>query len=181
VQAERQAIDRPRAIVVMGVSGTGKTTLSGRLALQLDCPFLEGDAFHSAVCVAKMQAGHPLTDEDRWPWLDRLGTAIGEASSRHGLAVAACSALKRAYRERLAAASAVPMHFVLLDTARNEIARRMTTRGGHYMPASLLDSQLATLERPAPDEPAVTLDAARPPDALCTEVLAWLDLSPVRG
>jgi gluconokinase len=181
VQAERQAIDRPRAIVVMGVSGSGKTTLSTRLGEQLDCPVLEGDAFHSAACVAKMQAGHPLTDEDRWPWLDRLGYAIGDTASSRGLAVAACSALKRAYRERLAAASAVPLHFVLLDTARDEIARRMESRSGHYMPASLLDSQLATLERPGREERALTLDAASPPDALCAEVLAWLAVAPTSG
>lgn len=178
MQAQRQGIDRPRAIVVMGVSGTGKTTLSVRLGAELGCPVLEGDAFHSAASVAKMRAGQPLTDADRWPWLERLGRAIGEASSTEGIAVAACSALKRAYRERLAAASAVPMYFVLLDTAREEIARRMTSRDGHYMPPSLLDSQLATLERPMPDERALTLDAARTPERLCAEVRAWLDLVP---
>lgn len=178
MQAQGQGIDRPRAIVVMGVSGTGKTTLSVRLGAELGCPVLEGDAFHSAASVTKMRAGHPLTDADRWPWLDRLGRAIGEASSAEGIAVAACSALKRAYRERLAAASAVPMYFVLLDTAREEIARRMASRDGHYMPPSLLDSQLATLERPMPDERALVLDAARTPERLCAEVRAWLDLVP---
>ncbi|RXZ30668.1 gluconokinase [Sphingomonas desiccabilis] len=162
----------------MGVSGTGKTTLSVRLGAELGCPVLEGDAFHSIASVAKMRAGQPLADADRWPWLDRLGAAIGEASSTQGTAVAACSALKRAYRERLAAASAVPMYFVLLDTAREEIARRMASRDGHYMPPSLLDSQLATLERPMPDERALALDAARTPERLCAEVCAWLDLVP---
>jgi gluconokinase len=181
VQAERQAIDRPRAIVVMGVSGSGKTTLSTRLGGQLGCPVLEGDAFHSVASVAKMKAGHPLTDEDRWPWLDRLGHAIGEAAATNGLAVAACSALKRAYRERLAAASAVPLDFVLLDTARDEIARRMASRSGHYMPPSLLDSQLATLERPGPEERALTLDAACPPDTLSAQVTAWLAVAPASG
>lgn len=159
----------------MGVSGSGKTTLSACLADHLDCPLLEGDAFHAAASVAKMRAGQPLTDADRWPWLDRLGSAVGAAAETRGIAVAACSALKRAYRERLSANAAVPLSFVLLDTAREEIARRMTARSGHYMPASLLDSQLATLERPGPDERAVTLDASRSPEMLCAEVLAWIN------
>jgi gluconokinase len=161
----------------MGVSGSGKSTLSARLGAALGCPVLEGDAFHSAENVAKMQAGHPLTDVDRWPWLDRLGAALGAAAldAPGGVAVAACSALKRSYRERLSAASAVPLLFVLLDTGEAEIARRMRTRSGHYMPPSLLGSQLATLERPTPDEPAVTLDASRPVDALTAEALAWID------
>ncbi|WP_179508835.1 gluconokinase [Sphingomonas melonis] len=161
----------------MGVSGSGKSTLSARLGTALGCPVLEGDAFHSAENVAKMQAGHPLTDADRWPWLDRLGAALGAAAldAPGGVAVAACSALKRSYRERLSAASAVPLLFVLLDTGEAEIARRMRTRSGHYMPPSLLGSQLATLERPTPDEPAVTLDASRPVDALTAEALAWID------
>ena len=161
----------------MGVSGSGKSTLSARLGAALGCPVLEGDAFHSAENVAKMQAGHPLTDADRWPWLDRLGAALGAAAldAPGAVAVAACSALKRSYRERLSAASAVPLLFVLLDTGEAEIARRMRTRSGHYMPPSLLGSQLATLERPTPDEPAVTLDASRPVDALTAEALAWID------
>jgi len=165
----------PRGIVVMGVSGTGKSTLSARLGNDLGCPVLEGDTFHAAASVAKMQAGHPLTDDDRWPWLDRLGSAIGIAAGEHGLAVAACSALKRSYRERLSAASAAPLYFVLLDTGQDEIARRLTTRTGHYMPASLLDSQLATLERPGPDECAVILDARQPPDQLAAAALAWFE------
>ena len=164
-----------RAIIVMGVSGSGKSTLAAALADRLGCPLIEGDAYHSAASIAKMQAGHALTDEDRWPWLDRLGGAIGTAAATTGVAVAACSALRRSYRERLATAAGVPPHFVLLDTARDEIARRMQARTGHYMPGSLLDSQLATLERPQPDEQALALDAARPIAALCDAVLAWPD------
>ena len=170
-----------RAIVLMGVSGSGKSTLSAYLAAQLDCPLLEGDDFHYAASVNKMLTGQPLTDEDRWPWLARLGNAIGAAAREHGIAVAACSALKRTYRERLSAASAVPIYFVLLDTTREEIARRMNSRPGHYMPASLLDSQLATLERPGIDECAVTLDAARPPEMLCTDVRAWMETAAAAG
>ncbi len=169
-----RALERPLGLVVMGVSGSGKTTLTQALAAACLCPVLEGDAFHSPANVAKMQAGHPLTDADRWPWLDRLGAALGAAAQRDGMAVAACSALKRSYRERLAAASAAPLCFVLLETDAGELARRMTTRSGHYMPTSLLGSQLATLEPPGADECAVTLDAAQQIDALVAQVDAWL-------
>jgi gluconokinase len=173
VQAGQDSNER-RAIVVMGVSGSGKSTLAALLAERLDCPLIEGDAFHSAANVAKMAAGHPLDDTDRWPWLDRVGQAVGAASAGAGIAVAACSALKHRYRERLQAASDVPLLFVLLDTRHDEIARRLEQRAGHYMPASLLDSQLATLERPGADERALTLDAAQTPDVLCAAVLAWI-------
>ena len=168
-------VSQPCAIVVMGVSGSGKSTLSARLGERLGCPVLEGDSYHSAENVAKMQAGHALTDADRWPWLDRLGAAIGDAARTGGVAVAACSALKRVYRERLETAAAMPLHFVLLDTGAAEIERRMESRAGHYMPSSLLASQIATLERPGPDERAITLDASRAPDDLSVAVLDWVE------
>jgi gluconokinase len=174
----RSSIDTPRAIVVMGVSGSGKSTLSARIGADLGCPVLEGDAFHAAASIAKMEAGTPLNDDDRWPWLDRLGDAIGEAALRHGVAVAACSALKRSYRERLSAASGVPLYFVLLETGADEIARRLSTRSGHYMPGSLLESQLATLERPAADECAVTYDASRPVEELARAAEHWVGSPP---
>lgn len=170
-----EAATDPYGIVVMGVSGTGKSTLSQRLGAELHCPVLEGDDYHSAANVAKMRSGHPLTDADRWPWLDRLGAAIGTEAKRGGVAVAACSALKRSYRERLRSAAGLPLFFVLLDTDTDEIARRMRGRAGHYMPPSLLDSQLATLERPLPGECALTLDAGHSPDRLVAEALAWID------
>ncbi|MEG8040841.1 gluconokinase [Sphingomonas sp. LR60] len=169
----------PLAVVVMGVSGTGKSTLGGLLADHWHAPFLEGDTFHSAANVAKMEAGAPLTDEDRWPWLDRLGAALGEAARRDGAAVAACSALRHAYRARLAAAAGLPLRFAFLDTGRAEIARRMGARTGHYMPPSLLDSQLATLEPPGTNERALRLDAGHPPEALCREVQAWVETGKV--
>jgi len=162
-----------RAIVAIGVSGSGKSTLGAGLAADLGCPFLEGDDFHSPASVAKMRAGEPLVDDDRWPWLDQLGAAIGRAVAEAGVAVVACSALKRSYRERLSAAAGVPLRFVLLDAGRGELARRLVARPDHYMPASLLDSQLAALERPAADEPAVTLDASQPREVLTQEALAW--------
>jgi gluconokinase len=164
----------PFAIVTMGVSGCGKTTLTADLAAYLECPAFEGDDFHSAASVAKMRAGQPLTDDDRWPWLDRLGAAIGAGAAEGGIAVAACSALKRSYRERLERAAGVPLLFVLLDGERDEIAVHLTTRRSHYMPLSLLDSQLATLERPDADEHALTLHCYAPVEALREEVLSWV-------
>jgi gluconokinase len=169
-------MQRPLGIVVMGVSGSGKTTLSARLGAALHSVVLEGDSFHSEANVAKMRSGQPLTDEDRWPWLDRVGAATGAAAARDGLAVAACSALKRSYRERLGAASPAPLAFLLLDTGASEIARRLRARTDHYMPASLLASQFATLERPACDERALVLDAALSIDTLVAQALAWLEL-----
>lgn len=159
----------------MGVSGSGKSTLGALLARRLDCPFLEGDDFHDARAIAKMSAGQPLDDDDRWPWLDRLGLAVGEAVASGGRIVAACSALKRDYRERLRRAIAAPTRFVLLDANQDELLRRLTRRSGHYMPATLLDSQLATLERPGADEAVLTLDAAAPPERLCDLAQAWLE------
>jgi gluconokinase len=164
----------PLALIVMGVTASGKSTLGAALAHAIGCPFLEGDEFHSPQSVEKMRAGIPLTDDDRWPWLDRLGGAIGAAVAEHRIAVASCSALKRAYRDRLRAAIAVPVYFVLPDASREELSRRLTNRPGHFMPASLLTSQLDTLERPQPDELAITLDASHPIAASCEQVVAWL-------
>jgi len=164
----------PCAIVTMGVSGCGKTTLTAHLADYLDCAAYEGDDFHGAANVAKMHAGLPLDDGDRWPWLDRLGAAIGAGVHDGGIAVAACSALKRSYRERLARAAGVPLLFVLLDGERDEIAAHLANRRSHYMPLSLLESQLATLERPAADEPALALHCYAPVEELRDNVLAWV-------
>ncbi|WP_120299939.1 MULTISPECIES: gluconokinase [unclassified Sphingomonas] len=159
----------------MGVSGSGKSTLGAELARHLRCDFLEGDDFHSADSVAKMRSGHPLDDQDRWPWLDRIAAGLHDAALMDGTAVAACSALKRAYRDRLADAVGMPLLFVFLDTKDSgELARRLVHRADHYMPASLLASQLDTLEELGPDERAVTLDAEHAPDRLCAEALAWI-------
>jgi gluconokinase len=162
------------AIVVMGVAGSGKSTLGAALAQALTCPFMEGDDFHTPEAIARMRAGIPLTDDDRWPWLDRLGCAISDEIVRDGIAVATCSALKRAYRDRLREVIPARVSFVLMDAHPEELSRRLTTRKNHYMPASLLVSQLDTLERPQPDEAAIALDARRPPAVLCEQILAWL-------
>jgi len=163
-----------RAIIIMGVSGSGKSTLAGLLGRRLGCPFFEGDSFHSKANVAKMRAGVPVTDADRWPWLDRLGEAIDAAVRQEGVAVAACSALKRAYRDRLRAAIGPPTGFILLEARRDELVRRLDSRPDHYMPASLIDSQLAILELPGADESAITLDSALPPEQEADRVLQWL-------
>jgi len=163
-----------RAIIVMGVSGCGKSTLAAALGEQLGCSFFEGDSYHSEANVAKMRSGHPLTDADRWPWLDRLGEAIGKAVREEGVAVAACSALKRAYRDRLRAAIGAPTIFVLLEVGRAELVRRLNGRPDHYMPASLIDSQLAILEPPMADEQAIVIEPATPPGREVEQVSQWL-------
>lgn len=159
----------------MGVSGCGKSTLGALLAGALGCPFLEGDEFHDSGAVAKMRAGQPLADDDRWPWLDRLGAATGESLTTQGGVVAACSALKRSYRERLREAIGAPTRFVFLDAQPDELMRRLTQRAGHYMPASLLNSQLTTLERPDGEEAILTLDAAASPERLRDLAQTWLE------
>jgi len=164
----------PLAIVIMGVSGSGKSTLGAEIAHTIGCPFLEGDSFHASEAIAKMRAGTPLTDGDRCPWLDRIGRAVETEINRHGIAVAACSALRKVYRDRLRDAITAPVRFVLLDVDREELTQRLNSRAGHYMPASLLSSQLETLERPEPDETVLTLDARLPPTLLAEQALAWL-------
>lgn len=163
-----------QAIIIMGVSGSGKSTLASLLGTQLDCPSFEGDSFHSDTNVEKMRNGIPLTDEDRWPWLDVLGMAIAKAAREEGMAVAACSALKRIYRDRLRAAIGLPTRFVLLEVGREELVRRLNNRPGHYMPASLIDSQLAILEHPDADEDAITIQSTIPPATEADQVLQWL-------
>lgn len=140
-------------IVVMGVSGCGKSTVGAALAARLGVPFLDADDLHPAANVAKMAAGHPLTDDDRMPWLARVG---GELSAATGGLVIACSALKRSYRDAILAAAPATV-FVFLNGSRALLESRMQHRAGHFMPASLLDSQLATLEPLAPDEPGITV------------------------
>lgn len=145
-----------RPVVVMGVSGSGKTTVGAALADALGLPFVDGDSLHPAANVAKMAAGIPLDDADRAPWLDAVGEVLAS-----GPVVVACSALKRAYRDRLRAA-APRLQLVFLDGSRALLASRMVARPGHFMPASLLDSQLDTLERPSADEGALSADIAAP-------------------
>ncbi|OAN62181.1 gluconokinase [Sphingomonas sp. TDK1] len=169
------------AVIVMGVSGCGKSTLGALLAEGLGCTFLEGDAFHSVEAVTKMRDGTPLTDADRWPWLDRIAAAATASIETCGNAIAACSALRRVYRDRLRAGIPGGVQFVLLEADRAQLLARMSARPGHFMPTSLLDSQLATLERPLPDEGVLTLPAQQPPPVLRDAVLAYLERSALRA
>lgn len=158
----------------MGVSGCGKSTLGILLAQAMGCAFLEGDDFHSADAVDKMRGGVALTDEDRWPWLDRLGQAAADAITDGGAVVVSCSALRKAYRDRLRSSIGHPVRFVLLENSRDQLLKRLRNRPGHYMPASLLDSQLATLEPPLPWENAIILSSDTPSLDLRDTVLGWL-------
>ncbi|WP_191283314.1 gluconokinase [Pseudolysinimonas yzui] len=148
-----------RALVVMGVSGTGKSTIGRGLAETLGLPFVEGDDLHPPANVAKMAAGIPLTDADRAPWLDRIAAELDRP------VVITCSALKRSYRDRLRAA-APDLVLVYLHGSPELLAARMAQRDGHFMPPSLLESQLATLEEPSADEDAIPVDVALQPDEI---------------
>ncbi|MEV7866951.1 gluconokinase [Streptomyces sp. NPDC088124] len=161
----------PHVVVVMGVAGTGKTTVGPLLAAELGVPYAEGDEFHSPENIAKMSAGIPLEDADRWPWLD----AIGEwAHRRNGLGgVVSSSALKRAYRDRLRAAAPGAL-FLHLDGERELVERRMSERKGHYMPTALLDSQYAALEKLGADETGVTVDVSGTPEEITERAVAAL-------
>lgn len=158
---------RPQ-VVVMGVSGSGKSTVGEQVAHRLGVPFVDGDALHPAANVAKMASGVPLTDEDRIPWLRAVGRALAETAPEG--AVVACSALKRAYRD-LIRAEAPDAVFAELDGDRALLAARMAARPGHFMPVSLLDSQLATLEPLQPDEDGVRLDVSRAPAELADAIV----------
>jgi gluconokinase len=148
-------------VVLMGVSGSGKTKLGKELAASLGWPFFDGDDFHPDANVAKMAAGTPLTDADRWPWLDRLASAMAAVLERGGDAVLACSALRQAYRDRIAsrARSQGDFRFVYIKGDYETILPRVLSRAHRYMPAALLASQFATLEEP-PD--AIVVDVAAP-------------------
>ncbi|MEM7744657.1 MAG: gluconokinase [Pseudomonadota bacterium] len=164
----------PARLIVMGVTGCGKTTVGALLAGRLGAVFLDGDDYHPPENVAKMSAGTPLTDMDRWPWLDRLGEVIEEAVAGRGRVVLACSALRRVYRDRLTEGCREAPLFIHLSGGRGLIHGRMAARREHYMPVALLDSQIATLEAVQPDENAmeITIDAAA--DDVVAKVLARL-------
>ena len=165
----------PRHIVVMGVSGSGKSTVARALAERLGWAFAEADEFHPPENVAKMQGGTPLTDEDRWPWLRALRDWMTAQAQAGHSTVVTCSALRRSYRDVLREAAG-EVRFVHLTGTRDLLAERMGHRQGHFMPVSLLDSQRATLEVPGPDEHALTLNIGAAPDELVREVLAGLQL-----
>lgn len=153
-----EQIDKPHAIIVMGVSGCGKSSVGERLAEALHLAFVEGDALHPAANVEKMSKGIPLTDADRMPWLDRIGEDMKASLEKNEGIIVSCSALKRIYRDRLRAAVGGNLFFVYLEGSRALLTRRMGERKGHFMPVSLLESQLATLEVPTGEPGVVTVD-----------------------
>jgi gluconokinase len=150
-------------LVVMGVSGSGKTTIAKGLAAAEGWTFLEGDSFHPPANVAKMRAGTPLTDEDRWPWLRAIAAAIDSYRARGENAVVACSALRRPYRDILIG-DRKDVRLIYLKGSQALIAERMKARKGHFMPAALLDSQFSTLKEPGPDENPIIVEIGGTPD-----------------
>jgi gluconokinase len=157
--------------VVMGVSGSGKSLIGAAFALALGVDFVEGDDYHTAANVARMSSGIPLTDGDRAEWLRLLAARIRQAKcSGEGLVVS-CSALKRPYRDILRSAAS-ELQFVFLQGSPALLAERLASRRGHYMPPSLLESQLATLEEPAPDEQTWVCDIRRSPEDIVAALLA---------
>jgi gluconokinase len=168
-------LSQPRVPVLMGVSGCGKSTIAGLLAGRLGWAFEEGDDLHPAANIAKMAAGHALDDEDRWPWLNKVAEWINGQLDNGRSGIITCSALKKSYRDVLRGEHVV---FVYLAGTRDEIERRLVARHGHFMPASLLDSQFATLEPPTPDENAITVDIAATPADQCDEIIRRLGLIP---
>jgi gluconokinase len=167
----------PCALVVMGVSGSGKSTIADKLAERLGWSYEDGDKFHPASNVAKMSAGHPLTDEDRWPWLQAIADEIDRVCKAGQHAVIACSALKRAYRD-IVVHGRNDVRIVYLKGAQELIANRLAQRKGHFMPPGLLASQFKTLEPPDGSENPVTVSIDASVDAIVDDIVGQLGLSP---
>ena len=162
-------MDKPSVIVVMGVSGSGKTTIAKLLAERLGWRFAEADDFHSAANVAKMRSGSALTDDDRWPWLAAIASFIDDARASGDRAVVTCSALKRRYRDILIGPRP-DVALVYLEGNYDTIAARRAATPHHYMPVSLLASQFDALEPPTPDESAIVIDNRAPPAQIVEEI-----------
>jgi gluconokinase len=167
----------PCALIVMGVSGSGKSTIAERLAQRLNWTFEDGDRFHPASNVAKMSAGHPLTDEDRWPWLQAIANEIDRVCTAGEHAVIACSALKRSYRDVLVHGRN-DVRIVYLNGTQELIANRLAQRKGHFMPPGLLTSQFKTLEPPGADENPVTVSIDASVEQIVDDTVGQMRLSP---
>lgn len=161
---------RPIVLVFMGVSGCGKSTVAALLSGRLGWPFEEGDSLHPQANIDKMSAGHPLTDDDRWPWLEKVAEWIEARLDAGENALITCSALKRSYRDMLNRRG-TGVQFVYLAGAKETISTRLASRQGHFMPPDLLDSQFADLEEPTPDEPALRIDVGPAPAVIADEVV----------
>jgi gluconokinase len=164
-------------VVVAGVAGSGKTTVGVQVADRLNCVFADGDDFHPAANVAKMDAGIPLTDDDRWPWLRAIASWMDERAAMGESAVVACSALRRAYREVLLTTRARP-RMMFLVISRDAGAARLHARHGHFFGRELLDSQFATLELPQPPEPVDLIPATGTPDQIVDQIMDLLGVDP---
>lgn len=169
------AIETPCALVVMGVSGSGKSTIAEHLAARLGWRYVDGDLFHPPANVAKMSAGHPLTDQDRWPWLRAIAAEIDRLAAAGERAVVACSALKRAYRDILVHGRD-DVRIVFLDGTKELIAKRLDARKGHFMPPGLLDSQFETLEPPQQSEHPLTVSIDASVDEIVDDIVHQLEL-----
>ena len=162
-------------LVVMGVSGSGKTTVAEGLSERLGWLFLEGDSLHPEANVAKMSAGRPLTDDDRWPWLELVADWVAERVAAHEDGIVTCSALKRSYRDVIRRDSD-DVVFVHLTGERETLEQRMRARTGHFMPPHMLESQLETLEEPGPAEPSLRVPIEQGPDEIVAAVVSELGL-----
>ena len=172
----------PFMLVVMGVSGSGKSTIAAQVAGRLALPYVDADDLHPAANVAKMRSGTPLTDEDRWPWLDRVARSLLDTSNQSGGCVVACSALRRIYRDRLRTGTDGRVRFAFLDASFDEIHRRLAQRLNHFMPESLLRSQFETLERPAPDEmDVISVAGDQPADGIVSDLMGNLQSGESNG
>ena len=168
------AVTRPVIAIVMGVSGSGKTTVAVLLAAALGCQFQEGDDLHPAANVKKMHGGTPLTDADRWPWLQRIAEEIDGWRTRGESGVMTCSALKRTYRD-IIVGNRPDVTLVYLKGSHDLIHRRMAARHGHFMPVALLDSHFATLQEPTPDEHPIVVDVGGRPAEIVEEIVHQLE------
>jgi gluconokinase len=157
----------------MGVAGSGKTTIGEELARRLGWTYEDGDRFHPKANVEKMSAGHPLTDEDRWPWLQAIADEIDRLCGQHGHVVIGCSALKRAYRDVLVHGRD-DVRIVYLDGSQDLIAGRLAARKGHFMPPTLLESQFKALQPPAPDEHALAVSIDGPVETIVDDIMRQL-------
>ncbi|MCR6497412.1 gluconokinase, GntK/IdnK-type [Shinella sp. CPCC 101442] len=164
-------LSNPRRIVLMGVAGCGKSAVGAALAARLGATYIDGDDLHPPDNIAKMSRGEPLTDDDRWPWLTRVGRTLAEPES---ILVLGCSALKRRYRDHIRLEAGAPVAFVHLSGSKTLIATRMGARSGHFMPTSLIESQFAALEPPMADEAATTVHIDAAPEVIADQIIAQL-------